>query len=531
LQQKKLTQILNKINFKALLKNKTIYFLIVLINSTLFTIYYGYRGVFPIDSFLIFDAGYKVLNNIHPFKDYWSITGPLLDYIQSVLFLLFKVNWFSYVLHAALINCLLSLVSFYFFINIGLKKIYALLYALSIAILAYPATGTPFMDYHAAIFATISLSYLILAFIKTKKTFWFLSSLFLVFSFFSKQIPGGYLVFLTIITIIIYLLFLKKKKDNNFLFFALGGITGVAFFFSIFLINEIPVKNFLMQYIYYPITIGENRTTNIIFNFKNVFFQFKFIYLSLFPALIASIILFKKKNMNLENKLDSLILILIFSSFTIFLYTQIITKNQILIFFLIPFYLGISHYYTSKYFNKKLVINFIILILVLTTTKYHLRFNEGKKFMELVNADFSKAINAKTLDDKLSGLKWITPYYTDNPNHELNLLIEIKKIIIKDVENKIIITDYQILPAITGNLNYAPNKWFDALSVPSVNNKYFEKYKLFFLSKLKEQKIKNIYVVGEEKLDNFIFLFDKKDCMQYKKVNEISLKLDVSNCL
>ena len=34
-----------------------------------------------------------------------------------------------------------------------------------------------------------------------------------------------------------------------------------------------------------------------------------------------------------------------------------------------------------------------------------------------------------------------------------------------------------------------------------------------------------------EKLDNFIFLFDKKDCMQYKKVNEISLKLDVSNCL
>ena len=207
-----MTQILNKINFKSFLKSKKIYFLIVFINSISFTIYYGFRGVFPIDSFLIFDAGYKVLNNIHPFKDYWSITGPFLDYIQSIFFLLFKVNWFSYVLHAALVNCLLSLVSFYFFTNIGLSKIYALLYALSISILAYPATGTPFMDHHATIFATISVSYLILAFITNKKIFWFLSTLFLVFSFFSKQIPGVYFSFLTIIVITVYFFFIKKKK-------------------------------------------------------------------------------------------------------------------------------------------------------------------------------------------------------------------------------------------------------------------------------------------------------------------------------
>ena len=207
-----MTQILNKINFKSFLKSKKIYFLIVFINSISFTIYYGFRGVFPIDSFLIFDAGYKVLNNIHPFKDYWSITGPFLDYIQSVLFLLFKVNWFSYVLHAALVNCLLSLVSFYFFTNIGLSKIYALLYALSISILAYPTTGTPFMDHHATIFATISVSYLILAFITNKKIFWFLSTLFLVFSFFSKQIPGVYFSFLIIIVITVYIFFIKKKK-------------------------------------------------------------------------------------------------------------------------------------------------------------------------------------------------------------------------------------------------------------------------------------------------------------------------------
>ena len=526
-----MTQILNKINLKSLLINKKIFFLIVIINSILFTLYYGYRGIFPIDSFLIFDAGYKVLNNVHPFKDYWSITGPLLDYIQSILFGLFKVNWFSYVLHAALVNCLLSLISFYFFINIGLNKIYALLYALSISILAYPATGTPFMDHHAVIFATISLSYLILALIKNKKIFWFLSSLFLVFSFFSKQIPASYLVLLMTIVILLYFLFVKKEKNFNFLFFVLGGITGVTIFIIIFIVNKVPIQNFLIQYIYYPITIGEDRFSNTVFNFNNIFFQFKFIYFSLLPILIASFYLLKKKYKNLYNKIDFLILILVFCSFGIFLYTQIITKNQILIFFLIPFYLGISHYYVLKYFNKKFLINFIILILIFTTSKYHLRFNEGKKFMDLANADFSKAINAKTLDKKLSGVQWVTPHYIDNPSLELKLLKELKKIIIEDVKNKIVISDYQILPAITGNLNYAPNKWFDVLSVPSKNNKYFIEYKLFFISKLKEQKIENIYAVGEEKLNYFLFLFDKKNCVVIKKINEISVKLNIRNCL
>ena len=30
---------------------------------------------------MIYDAGYKVLNGYHPFKDYWSITGPILAFL------------------------------------------------------------------------------------------------------------------------------------------------------------------------------------------------------------------------------------------------------------------------------------------------------------------------------------------------------------------------------------------------------------------------------------------------------------------
>ena len=71
---------------KHLVDNKNFYILLIIILSFSVNYYSGFRGVFPIDSFLIFDSGYKVLNNYYPFKDYWSITGPFLDYIQYIFF-------------------------------------------------------------------------------------------------------------------------------------------------------------------------------------------------------------------------------------------------------------------------------------------------------------------------------------------------------------------------------------------------------------------------------------------------------------
>ena len=109
MQQKKL--ILNSIKTND---NFLIYFYIFLLSlSAIFlTIHYGFKGVFPIDSFLIYDAGYKIFNGFVPFKDYWSITGPLLDYIQFAIFKLFGVNWFSYVFHSAGVNLISTIIFF-----------------------------------------------------------------------------------------------------------------------------------------------------------------------------------------------------------------------------------------------------------------------------------------------------------------------------------------------------------------------------------------------------------------------------------
>ena len=190
-----------------------------------------------------------------------------------------------------------------------------------------------------------------------------------------------------------------------------------------------------------------------------------------------------------------------------------------------------SHFYILKYFNKKYMLNIIILILIISTGKYHLRFNEHKKFMELEGADFKKAVDAGHLDKKLHRLKWITLDYKNNPVIELDLLKESIKILKADKDNKIIMTDYQIVPGLIKNTNYAPNKWFDMLSVPSKSNKYFDEYKSFFTSSLKKQKIKNIYLIGGGKLKFLLPMFEKKECLDFKRINTIFLKMGIEKCL
>ena len=133
-----------------------IFILVLILFSISINQYYGNRGVFPIDSFYSFDAAHNIIFGNHPFKDYWTVTGPFVDYIQSLFFLTFGINWVSYVLHASIINMILTLFSFYLFLNIGLKNYYAFIYALGVAILAYPTIGTPFVDQHSVIFSTMA---------------------------------------------------------------------------------------------------------------------------------------------------------------------------------------------------------------------------------------------------------------------------------------------------------------------------------------------------------------------------------------
>ena len=520
--QKKLIQNLNNILFK-----RNYYIFILIISSFFFTFYYGFIGIFPIDSFLIYDAGYKLLNGYHPFRDYWSITGPILDYIQFVFFKLFGINWFSYVLHAAVLNLFITLIFFYFFIQLGIKTGYSFLYSISASILAYPSVGTPFMDHHAVIFSLASGIFLFLAFLKDKPILWFLVPVFLFASFLSKQIPSAYLLLLFFSFILIFWIFFKTKNYKFWVYLISGSILSLFIFLLFILINKIPLNSFFIQYIFYPLEIGKDRGSSINYNFNNVFSQFKFIYFSMIPLIFVLFRLSKKK-LNLEIKKDYFLLTFILLMVSTFILGQIFTKNQILIFFLIPFLIGISHFFCNKYFNKKFILIFLISILIISTIKFHLRFNENKKFMELNNVDLNLAVEAENFDKSLKGLKWITPYNI-SPAEEIENLIEIKEIILSDKTNKIVITDYQIFPSILKLKNIAPNKWFDSMSVPSRDNKYFNTYKNFFIASLRDQKIKTLFILEDK--ERYLKNIFNTDCYVKENINKNLSKINIERCI
>ena len=231
-----------------------------------------------------------------------------------------------------------------------------------------------------------------------------------------------------------------------------------------------------------------------------------------------------RKNKKLTEKNELIISLLFLISLAIFIYNQLLTKNQIFIFFLIPIAAAYSHVYVIKYFNKKYLIYFILIIFIFSTTKYHIRFNHHKKFMELANVNFNLAEDASKLDKRLSGLKWITPHYPENPKYEINLLIDIKNFLLAINEEKIIITDYQFFSSLLNNKIASPNKWYDDLSIPDRKNKYYYVHKNFFLSKIKKNKIKHLFFIGKQKHKmNFFeeFINEKRNSASTKSVTSL----------
>ena len=509
------------------IRNNYHFHLLLIIASIGFVLFYGFRGIYPIDSFIIFNSGYNILNGIHPFKDYWSISGPILDYIQALFFLIFGFNWKSYVLHALLINIVIVSISFYFFQRLKINNYYSFFYSLSIAILAYPQIGTPFMDHHAFYFAYISVIFLSLGLLTNQKLFWFLIPITLFISFFSKQIPSSYILILLIIFLAYYLKTNKGKVKNAIKGLFYGTSTILFLFFFWIIVAKIPIENILVQYFHYPMSIGDTRIGKIKFDLNSFFFQFKFIYLSLLIPLIYFLSNLKKKLKYKDFTFNFFILNLIL--FFSFLFSQIITKNQIIIFFLIPYFLAVSHYFIDIYKGKSLYYLPIIILLVLTTLKYHDRFNNDKKFMELADANFDNAVDAKIIDEKFKGLQWITNKFMDNPKKELNLLNESKDIIKKSNFNYVIISDYQFFPMMLNLKNFSPVKWYDAMSVPNKENIYHIQFKNYFKKKLDKQKIKYVYLIGKDKFP-LDYLFENQNCVQFSKINEILYLSNISKC-
>ena len=154
--------------------------------SFLLNFYVGSSGVFPVDTFIHYDNGFRILLGEHPVKDYWIVHGFIIDYIQA-LFLKFLVIIGILTFTFLIFQFCLVLFTFYIFKLLELETKIAFLLSVCTASLAYPVSGTPFLDLHSSYFSLFGIYFAIIAILKNKSYFWFWCSFFLCIGFFLNK--------------------------------------------------------------------------------------------------------------------------------------------------------------------------------------------------------------------------------------------------------------------------------------------------------------------------------------------------------
>ena len=482
--------------------------------------YFGNKGIFPHDSSSHFDNGYRILSGQHPVKDYWVISGFIIDYLQSFLFLLFGTNWQVYVAHASLFNGLLSVLVLFFFHKIGVSFFHAIITSVSFSVLAYTVSGTPFVDQHSSFFSLAAIIFLILGIKFAKNNYFLLVSIFLFLAVLSKPVPAFYFFIFVFLTIIFHVF--KNKRKIDFLYFVYGIVFSLFLFFILIFINKINLNDFFIQNFLYPQSIGAERLDKLLNqSFWRILSQYKFIFLL---NLILIYLFYTNYKKNKKNSTE--IFIVIFTS-QIFILHQTLTKNQIFINFIIPFLIG---YILSIKENKKHLNYFLIFLMIFLTLKYHLRFNHDRKFHELNSVSFNKALSAEKIHKSLDGLNWITPQYKDNPDLEIKDIIDIKNKLINEKEF-ILLTNYNFYSVILEKNTFSPSRWytFDGTDYPRGENIYKKEYKKLLLKLIKENNIKKIFLI-DPITDKEIYSYLNKNCFLEKPSFKRLKELIVLNC-
>ena len=454
----------------------------------------------------------------------------MVDYLQAFFFYLFGLNWKSYVLHASFFNGFLTLATYFILRNFKLNIYYSFFYSLLFSILAYPSSGTPFVDHHSAFFSLLGIYSLLLAINSQKKLYWFLLPLFLGLAFFSKQVPSSYVILSVGFIIVLYSL--RNKRFDCITYSLIGSAT---FVFAVLIFGKlqgIKLSSFFDQYIYYPQAIGGERFKNLNFSFRSVVGHFKFIYLAITPLLYVNFQKFFLSRDYAKHN-DFYFFLSLFFLVVSLIFHQLLTKNQTLIFFLIPILTAFSHISLTdiKLKYKNLVYWILISFCLFATFKYHLRFNENRKFHELENVNLKLSINAKEIHKKLSGLNWITPQFKNNPKEEIELINQIESYLKKDSRKKMVITNYSFFSTILDQKLFSPSRVYagDGTTNPLKGNKYSTKYKELMINLINKNKILVIYIIGSLDSRNIYDYIDQQ-CFEESYVLEQLTSYELKNC-
>ena len=145
--------------------------------------------------------------------------------------------------------------------------------------------------------------------------------------------------------------------------------------------------------------------------------------------------------------------------------------------------------------NKKYISIILIVLLLSITLKYHLRFNENRKFHELEDIKLSNSIEAEKIHFSLKGNLWINPTFKGAPSDEILLIKSSVQEIDNLKEEIMLISNYLFIDSITNKNMNLPSKAFtlDGTTYPRLKNKISQDYKIFLYRQIKKKNIKKIF--------------------------------------
>jgi hypothetical protein len=218
----------------------------------------------------------------------------------------------------------------------------------------------------------------------------------------------------------------------------------------------------------------------------------------------------------------------------VFFINQLMQANQIYIFSLIPLLASILHLNFKDLKLSKYYFTTILILLIFITSKYHLRYNIDRKFLDIENINKNISVKAKNIDIKLKHLNWVSPSFK-NSKEEINIIKKAITTMKSDTRKKILVTHYQFFSLILDEDLNILNRWYlwDNNTHPTENHKYFAFYKEMVNKNLKRNNIEVIYLLGYDKEINFKNIINYFDGVCFENnivIKNIFSYHEIKNC-
>ena len=488
--------------------------------------YFGHQGLMPLDDLQNFNSGHRILKGDFPFRDYYSITGPILDIWQSIIYKIFGSNWQSLIIHASLLNCAFSISVFIFLKKLNFKKIDSFLYSICSGLLMFPPTGNPTVEHNSLALSMISFFIFIIGLKENKNYLLFISIFIFLTAFFIKQVPTAYFI---IFCILIYLSrSFSSINKKNFIILILSFLFAISFYILFFLFNDVSLKNIFNQYLIFATSLGENRFSNLNHGyFYDKISKIFFLLFLIIPSLYSSYLSKKVQNIlfifglsliiiiyetHSNNQPITFSLIPIFCAFFYYFHSTNNLNSKIInyFFFIIItycfyrilryeiFYIYIYLFLLITFFLKKRIsLRYSILIyLFITTSFYFEKYVKIRAWDDLRKNEISQSFDAQIIDNKLKYLKWKTVYFKDTET-EKKLIFDTLQYLksLGPSDRYILITDYQIYNLILNKKDFSPVKyWHINATYPAKNHKMRKNFEEFFKSKIVDNNVTQIII-------------------------------------